>query len=137
MVDYWCDHENMWTSKIWEMVLYYCHYVSHVCCVYLSCMCYEHILCVDTHAHTHTFLKIVTFISYCGHTLFFWVFKLLWWCSQALPSCWDVAPCHWVIVAHCFWDMMIPASRGKCPVFFKGHLTSEDGTTMLTQNIGH
>jgi len=86
------------------MVSYYCHYVSRVCCVYLSCICYGHSLCVDTHVHTHTFLKIVTFVSCWGHTLFFWVFKLLWWCSQALSSCWDVAPYHWVTVAQCFWD---------------------------------
>jgi hypothetical protein len=92
------------------MVLHYCRYVSRVYCVYLSCICYEHGLHVDMHTHTHThththiFLKIVTFVSYLGHTLFFWVFKLLWWCGQALSSCWDVAPCHWVIVAQCFWD---------------------------------
>jgi hypothetical protein len=35
----------------------------HVFAVYLSCICYEHGLCVDTHVHTHTIFKIVTFIS--------------------------------------------------------------------------
>jgi hypothetical protein len=82
------------------MVLHYCHYVSHVCCVYLSCKCYGHGLCAWTHMYTYTFLKIVTFISYCGHTLLFWVIKLLLWCSQALSYCGMLHP---VTVAQCFW----------------------------------
>jgi hypothetical protein len=55
-------------------------------------------------------------------------------CSFLLGCCtMSLGDCCPVFLGH----MMIPDSRGKSPDFFKGHLTSEDGTTMLTQNIWH
>jgi len=118
-------------QQIWEMVLYYCRYVSHVCCVYLSCACYEHGLHVDTHACTRTSLKIVTFVSYYGHTLFFWVFKLLWWCSQALSSC-------WVIVTQYFWDTSWSQLQGANVQFSsKGIWPLKMGPPCWPKSIGH
>jgi hypothetical protein len=111
--------------------------ITCLLCVPELHMLWTRFVCGHACAHTY-FLKNVTFISYCQHTLFFWVFKLLWWCSQAVHSCWDVAPCHWVIVAQCFWDTWWPHIQGgKVQISSKDIWPLKKGTTMLTQNIRH